>query len=385
MTAAFVKSASGLLAALVLFITVGCGGPPRAKPTSLESIDASRSASVVWSARAGDVTVRDAVKLSPYVSSDSVFSADSNGKLSSFNRETGDVNWKIELDKNITSGVSGDDENVYVASGNGEVFAISQAIGGILWTSSVSSEVIAAPVAGPDYVVVRSIDGKVYALEKTSGERRWIYSYSVPALSIHGNGRPTVVADGVLVGLDNGKLVALRGSDGRVFWEVSLGNSSGRSEVEKLNDLDADVQVYEPYIYAVNYQGHVAQVDPAEGSAIWSSDVSSVAGLAVSDEQVIVTDEFDTVWAFDRANGATLWKQESMSNRRLTGPALTESGVITVGDVEGFLHMLSADDGSIVGRVKTGVGAIAGRPVIRDNNVFVQGRSGRIAAVDLSR
>jgi len=329
--------------------------------------------------------VRDAVKLSPYVSSESVFTVDSNGKLTSFNRETGAVSWTIELNKNITSGVSGDDKNLYVASGNGEVFAISQAIGGILWSGSVSSEVIAAPVAGPDYVVVRSIDGKVYALEKNSGERRWIYTYSVPALSIHGNGRPTVVADGVLVGLDNGKLVALRGSDGRVFWEVALGDSSGRSEVEKLNDLDADVQIFEPYIYAVNYQGHLAQVDPSAGNATWSSDVSSVAGLAVSDGQVIVTDEFDTVWAFDRANGSTLWKQESMSNRRLTGPALTESGVITVGDVEGFLHILSADDGSIIGRVKTGVGAIAGRPVIRDNNAFVQGRSGRIASVDLSQ
>lgn len=323
--------------------------------------------------------------LSPFVSDDAVFAVDSKGKLSAFNRQTGDTDWSIELDRNITSGVSGDDKNLYVATGNGEVFAISQSIGGTLWTSDVSSEVIAAPVAGDDYVVVRSIDGKVYALEKNSGARRWLYSYGVPPLSIHGNGRPTVVADGVLVGLDNGRLVALRAADGRVFWEIELSGGDGRSEVEKLNDLDADVQVFEPYIYAVNYQGNVAQIDAAEGSAVWSSEVSSVAGLAVSDSLVIVTDEFDAIRAFNRADGEPVWQQEALANRRLTGPVAVESEVVVVGDVDGYLHMISLEDGSIVGRVRTRVGAIAGRPVLRDDTVYIQGRTGRIAAVNVAQ
>ena len=382
---ALTKPAVALVAAIVFFHTTGCGAPPRAKPASLERIEATQSASVLWSKDAGSSVTRDAVMLSPFVSDTSVFAVDGNGKLTAFDIATGTAGWSVELDKTITSGVSGDDDNIYLASGNGDVFAISQSHGGTLWTSSVSSEVIAAPVAGPDYVVVRSIDGKVYALEKSTGERRWIYTYSVPALSIHGNGRPTVVADGVLVGLDNGNLVALRGADGRVFWEIPLGSNVGRSEVENLNDLDADVHVFEPYIYAVNYQGSVAQVDATQGSAVWSSEVSSVAGLAVSEQQVIVTDEFDTVWAFNREDGDTLWKQETLGNRRLTGPVITDSGVIAVGDVDGYLHLLSAGDGEIIGRLKTGVGAIAGRPVVREDSVFVQGRGGKVAAVDLSQ
>lgn len=397
MTAVFAKSPTqfglqsvrrifaSILAAAVLLHMAGCGGPPRAKPTALDSIESTRTASVSWTAKAGKVSKRDAVKLSPYVTEDAVFAVDTEGRLTSFNAESGEVNWAVELGRNITSGVSGDDENIYVASGNGEVFAISQSIGGTLWTSNVSSEVIAAPVAGIDYVVVRSIDGKVYALEKNTGERRWIYTYNVPALSIHGNGRPMVVADGVLVGLDNGRLVALRAADGRVFWEVELGDSAGRSEVEKLSDLDADVQIYEPYIYAVNYQGNVAQIDAAQGRAVWSSEVSSVAGIAVSEQLVVVTDEFDAVSAFDRISGDLLWTQDSMANRRLTGPVITESGVVVVGDIQGFLHLLSTEDGSIIGRLKTNVGAIAGRPVLRDTDLYIQGRSGRVAAVSIAQ
>lgn len=369
--------------AVLLSQVVACGGPQRAKPAALTKIESTQSASVEWSANAGKSSKRDAVRLSPFVSEKFVYAVDVDGKLSAFDRATGETEWTVELERNITSGVSGDEKNLYVASGNGEVFAVSQSIGGILWTSDVSSEVIAAPVAGPDFVVVRSIDGKVYALEKTSGERRWIYTYNVPALSLHGNGRPTVVADGVLVGLDNGRLVALRGLDGRVFWEVTLGSNTGRSEVEKLSDLDADVQIFDPYIYAVNYQGSVAQIDATEGNVVWSSAISSVAGLAVTDQLVVVTDEFDVIKAFNRDDGESLWSQEVFANRRLTGPVATDSDLIVVGDVQGFLHLLSSADGSIVGRVKTGVGALAGRPVLRDGKIYVQGRTGKVASIDI--
>ena len=374
---------SGLLSCLLLLLSA-CGGSSGVKvsPDKLEKIEATRSASVVWSGKAGEASTRDAVVLSPYVTEELLFTVGRNGKVTAFNIGDGSVVWDTELERDITAGISGDEENLYIATANGDVFAISQDHGGTIWTSPVSSEVIAAPVAGTDFVVVRSIDGKVYSLDKNTGQRRWIYSYNVPALSIHGNGRPLVAVDGVLAGLDNGRLVALRATDGQVFWETALGENTGRSEVEKLNDLDADLQIYDPYIYAVNYQGKVAQIDPAQGRPIWSADVSSVAGLAVDDAHVIVTDEFDTVHAFRRSDGETLWTHEDLSHRRLTAPVIVD-GLIVVGDFEGYLHLLSAEDGSTIGRLRSGVGPIASKPIVRDDMLYVQSRSGRVAAVKL--
>ena len=372
---------SCLLSSLLLLS--GCGGKGiKVSPDKLEKLDATRSAEVVWSGKAGEASTRDAVVLSPFVTDELLFTVDKNGRITAFNVGDGNISWTAELEKDITAGISGDEENLYIATANGDVFAISQDHGGTIWTSSVSSEVIAAPVAGLDFVVVRSIDGKVYSLDKSSGQRRWIYSYNVPALSIHGNGRPLVAADGVLAGLDNGRLVALRATDGQVFWETALGENTGRSEVEKLNDLDADLQIYDPYIYAVNYQGKVAQIDPTQGRPIWSADVSSVAGLAVDDAHVIVTDEFDTVHAFRRSDGEPAWTQEGLSHRRLTAPVIVD-GLIVVGDFQGYLHLMSAEDGSMVGRLRSGVGPIAGTPVTRDGMLYVQSRSGKVAAVRL--
>lgn len=383
MTQALLRTSTLTLAICAFAVTACNSRGLKPKPDALVSIESIQAATVRWSANAGDSSERDAVKLSPYVNDDFLFSVDVTGKVSAFSVESGDRKWSTELNKDVTAGVNGDDKNLYLATANGEVFAISQSHGGTLWSSMVSSEVIAAPVAGRDYVVVRSIDGKVYALEKSTGERRWIYNYNVPALSVHGNGRPLVIEDGVLVGLDNGNLVALQDSTGRVVWEVSLGGDTGRSEIENLNDLDADIQIIKPYVYAVNYQGSLAQIDPRQGQTTWSTDVSSIAGLTATQTLVFVTDEFDTVHAFQRSDGKLLWKQEGLSNRKLTGPVVYKTGTVIVGDLEGFLHILSIEDGSIIGRVKTGIGEIASRPVLLDDTVFVQGRSGRIAAVQL--
>ena len=157
-----------------------------------------------------------------------------------------------------------------------------------------------------------------------------------------------VAADGVLVGLDNGNLVALRALDGRVFWQVPLGDRNGRSEVENLNDLDADLQIFDPHIYAVNYQGNLAQIDAAQGRPLWSSEVSSVTGLTVTEEVVVVTDEFDTLRAFNRTDGEVVWTQDLLSNRRLTRPVSIGLDLFAVGDFEGVLHIVSITDLSLI-------------------------------------
>lgn len=192
----------------------GCSTIQKVEPDSLRSIEATAQPKSIWSAKVGSGGKRSVVKFAPYVAEENVFAANAEGDISAFNRTSGQKLWSIKLGVELTAGVSGDDKYLYAGSGNGDVYSINQSDGTLVWTTRVSSEVVSAPTAGADYVVVRSIDGRVYALEKSTGKRRWLYTYNVPALSLHGNGRPLVVPDGVLIGLDNGRLVALRDTDG---------------------------------------------------------------------------------------------------------------------------------------------------------------------------
>ncbi|OED42296.1 outer membrane protein assembly factor BamB [Chromatiales bacterium (ex Bugula neritina AB1)] len=360
-----------------------CGSVGPIKPDPLPEFERSASATLKWSEDVGDGPGREAVRFTPFVSGQRVFAADASGSVVALSKDNGTRLWTVELKKQLTAGIGGDSEYLYTASANGEVFCMLQSDGSILWRAQVSSEVIATPVAGSDYVVVRSIDGKVYALDKGSGSRRWLYTYNVPALSLHGNGKPLVVPNGVIVGLDNGQLVALRGDNGRVIWESALTRDDGRSEIDRLTDLDAAPQVGGSYVYAVNYQGVVAQIEPARGQSLWTTKVSSSAGLAVADNLLVVTDEFDTVWGLRVADGTVAWKQELLSYRRLTAPAISADGVIVIGDYQGYLHLLSSEDGGIIGRLRAGSGQITNQPEIRDGIAYVQGRSGKVSAIKL--
>ncbi len=362
-------------------IAAGCNSPPKVVPAELTQIESIRGAKTVWAKGIGGGGKRPAVRFAPYVTDDAVYTASATGKINSLNRSSGDTNWSVNVGPNLTAGISGDDNLLFVANGDGDVFSLRQTDGSRVWSARVSSEVIASPVAGIDHVIVRSIDGKVYSLDKDSGRQRWRFSYNVPALSLHGNGRPLVGADGVLVGLDNGKLVALHGADGQVSWELSLSESAGRSEVDRLNDLDADIRPAGAYVYAVNYQGTLAQIDPARGSTRWTTNMSSSVGMAVDENIVVVTDEFDTVWGLSTADGSVVWEQDALTYRKLTAPAIVDGDTIVVGDYDGYLHLLSAADGTIIGRHKVGSSQIMSQPVLRDGQGYVQLRGGRLAAI----
>lgn len=369
-------------AALALALSAGCSNGPVIVPAELQAFKAEHNFIVDWSTGVGEAGPRGSVRLAPYVAQERVFAVDNEGRLTCVDRASGDRIWRVELGQSITAGVSGDAEFVYAASADGSVYSLNQSDGSIKWQARVSSEVVAAPVAGAGSVVVRSIDGRVVALERATGERRWVYNYNVPPLSLHGNGRPLAVPDGYLLGLDNGRLVALSARNGRVHWETALSDGNGRSEVDRLNDLDADVRIAGEYIYAVNYQGSIARIEPASGQLIWSVPMSSTAGFAIDGERIYITDEFDTVWALQLEDGATIWKQESFGNRRLTAPTVIGNRVV-VGDFEGYLHLLSGEDGSVVARRKLGSGEIMLHPINRDDTLYVQDRGGKLAALQI--
>ena len=369
------------LAVIAALLIAGCNTAPTIVPAELTRIESTQSASTAWSKRIGGGGERAAVRFAPFVTDDAVYTASASGRVNAFSREGGASLWSVDVGPNLTAGISGDETYLFVATGSGEVFCLRQDDGSRVWSARVSSEVIASPVAGADHVVVRSIDGRVYSLDKDSGRQRWRFNYKVPALSLHGNGRPLVGLDGVLVGLDNGKLVALHTADGRVSWELSLSESAGRSEVDRLNDLDADIRPAGGFVYAVNYQGALAQIDPSRGAARWTADMSSSVGMAVNDNIVVVTDEFDTVWGLSTDDGTVLWEQDALTYRKLTAPALIDADTLVVGDYAGYLHLISTADGTITGRHKVGSSQIMSQPVLRDGRGYVQLRGGRLAAI----
>jgi outer membrane protein assembly factor BamB len=308
------------------------------KMAPLTSFEAKLSVRDQWSAsigKAGDYT------FTPAVVGNAVYVAARDGTISKL--VDGRAEWSIKAGQPLSAGVGADSRLVVVATSKGDVLAFSADDGQAKWTAKVTSEVLAAPAVGAEGVVVKSGDNRVVLLDAGDGGRKWIYQRSTPSLALRSSAPPVFADRFVFVGFPGGKLVALALQNGAPVWEGPVASPKGATELDRVADV-----VSVPVI-----DGRIACFDMAQGGTqIWGRDFSSAAGLALDNRFLFVTDDRGAVHALDRNSGASLWKQDKLLNRRVSGPAVLR-GVVAVADGEGIVHFLSREDGSFVARQKT--------------------------------
>jgi len=329
---------------------------PKVKPAELAAFTPSAEIVVRWQANVG---AAGAFVFTPAVVGDSVYAAASDGTLARFDQ--GRQVWRISTGKTLSGGVGSDGKLVAVATAKGEVLVFEAQAGQAAWTASVSSEVLAVPAVGDGMVVVRSGDARVFAFDAANGKRRWVYQRSTPALSLRSHVGVVLAGRAVLAGFPGGKLVAIAANNGVPLWEVTVAQPKGATELERIADLASLPALDSREVCAVAFQGRVACFDIANGNQLWSRDISSIAGIATEAKSVYVSDDKGALHALDRASGASLWKQDKLSLRRLSRPLVVGSYVV-VGDYQGVVHLLRRDDGAFAARFNTDGGAIVADP-----------------------
>jgi len=364
----------------VIFLAACATEPPPVPPAELVAVQPTAALKSEWR-RSGHATGRS--DLQPLPLTDGLYVASRAGVVQRLNRADGKPLWSTDLKQILGAGVAGDGNRIYVSSEDGVVFALDADSGEELWTQKASSEVLVPVSARFGAVVVRSADGRVVALEPDTGAGRWSVSFTPPALTINGYSRPVVVDGGVLLGLDDGRVMALALDTGRVIWESIVSVPSGRSEVERLVDIDGDIQIDEEAIYLANYRGRIVRLEPAQGNIVWSTPMSSSAGVLLSGDKVFVVNEEDSVLEVDKVSGQIGWEQKALRGRRLTRPVAIDENTLMVADFEGYLHLLSAKTGALIGRSRVGKKAIRTAPTQADNITYVQSSDGALAALRL--
>jgi len=293
-----------------------------------------------------------------------------DGVVQALDAASGKSLWRKRFDRRLHSGLSIDDQQVYVSDVDGYVLALSLSDGSLVWEYLMSSEVNAPVGTNGEIVVIRGADGRVVTLSANDGVERWSKTYSPPPLTVRGYSQPLLVSKGVLLGLDDGNLIALALDSGRTLWQSEIASASGRSEIERMVDIDADPLIDDQHIYAVSFQGNLAQLEPGRGRQTWSIPMSSVVGMSQGDDALYLVDASDHVIAVGKQSGDTLWKNTQLEGRHLTRPVLVGNQVV-VADFEGYLHVLSTKDGSLSGRGRAGNAAVNVAPVLVGDSIIV--------------
>lgn len=356
--------------------------PP--EPTELVDIELpAAKAEVVWSRGAGAGFEDEPAGFRVAADERQVIAADQKGRIYSTDLKTGDALWKQDLDTPIVSGPALVDGLVVVGTREGEVIAISAEDGSERWATQVSGEVLAPAVGADDVIVVRSFDGFVYGLKADGGQRLWAVDRTVPTLTLRGIGAPVIVEGNVLLGTDGGKVLAVGLHDGVPVWESTVSIPTGRSELERLVDVDASPLSDGVEVYAASFAGDLVALDLGEGRTQWNQKVASLKGMAMSAHRLFIIDPECRVIAVDRRNGDKLWTNDALLYRECSAPVV-HRGLVAVGDLDGYIHWLGPEDGSILVRDRAVRDPIA-PPVVADGRLLVLSEGGKLAAVDLLR
>lgn len=308
--------------------------------------------------------------------------SDFYGIIIVYNAKSGRVLSRFETEKPISSAVGADSERFYVGTIKGEVIALTRATGQVDWIATVGSEVLAPPQVAHDVLVVMAVDGRVYGFNVANGRELWRYESTVPPLSLRGTAIPKIVDDRVLLGLANGKLVALNLWDGKERWRLEIAQSQGRSELDRMVDVDATPVVDEDVVFASAYKGRVIAANVQSGRTLWARDVASTRGMAVRGEILYVTSDDGSLWALKKTDGQVMWRQRDLEGRQVTGPAIYGDYVL-VGDGAGWVHWIDAVSGVVLHRVRVDTAPVAYPPVVVGDRAYIVSGAGVLDALTL--
>ena len=350
-------------------------------PTPLVELSQAAGVSTLWSESVGSGAGKVFIKLAPVVRDGAIYISDGAGRVQAFEAVSGKRLWETELKLPVTAGVGYGEGLVLLGTKKGQVVALARDSGKQLWVGSVSSEILASPTVADGVVVAQAIDGRVSGLSAGSGERLWSVDRTEPPLSLRGTSAPVAIAGVVLTGFASGKLAAIGLKDGRLIWEIPIAQARGRSEIERLVDVDSTPLVVGKVLFAAAFQGKIVAVNLENGRILWSRDLSTYNDMDADRSNLYLTDEKGEVLALDLSTGANVWKQDKLRARFPSAPTVVGS-LLAVGDFEGYVHWLARDDGRFIARHRAS-GAVRAKPAAEKDKLYVSTQTGSLSALQV--
>jgi len=361
------------------------------EPAELVDFKPTVQVSKLWSTGVGKGEGRIGVRQRPAVADGKVFAAAVQGGVVALDLQTGKQIWEYKPEKikkkpklGLSGGPGVGEGLVVIGTLDGQVIALDATNGTEKWRARVPNEVIAAPAIAQSLVFVRSNDGRISAFEAGTGQRRWFHEQEAPSLTVRGNAAVLAGPGVVFVGNDDGTVTTLAMQDGRELWTQAVGVPEGRSELQRMADVDGTPVLDDRTLFVTSFKNETLAIDGPTGRPVWTRDHGGAGTVGVSPGLAVVADNAGTVWALDKSSGTAMWSQAALARRSLTGAAI-QGDYAVVGDYKGYLHWLRLDNGELAARERAGHDALLAQPLVADGILIVQNTDGDLIAFRLAQ
>lgn len=352
-------------------------------PMALSDITETVKIKKLWSVGVGDGQGDGFYRLQPAISGEVIYAASADGEVVAVDRKRGKTLWEVDLDISLSGGVGVYNDVLLLGSSEGLVLKLDANTGEQLWTTMLTGEILSPPQANGKVVVAQTYNGKLQGLDFATGQLLWTYNSKVPVLTLRGTSVPIIENNRVYAGFASGRVLAFDAQTGSIVWDGRVAIPQGRSEIERIVDVDGTMELAGNELYAVSYQGSVVAIDVESGRKIWQQKASSFSGVSLGFGNVYAADEDGTLNAFMRNGEGVRWSQGALGYRQLSRPTPVGS-YVTVGDFEGYLHVLSQVDGDFVGRVRVDSDGVRADMLSEDGILYVFANDGELVAYEIT-
>ena len=352
-------------------------------PMALSDITETVKIKKLWSVGVGDGQGDGFYRLQPAISGEVIYAASADGEVVAVDRKRGKTLWEVDLDISLSGGVGVYNDVLLLGSSEGLVLKLDANTGEQLWTTMLTGEILSPPQANGKVVVAQTYNGKLQGLDFATGQLLWTYNSKVPVLTLRGTSVPIIENNRVYAGFASGRVLAFDAQTGSIVWDGRVAIPQGRSEIERIVDVDGTMELAGNELYAVSYQGSVVAIDIESGRKIWQQKASSFSGVSLGFGNVYAADEDGTLNAFMRNGEGVRWSQGALGYRQLSRPTPIGS-YVTVADFEGYLHVLSQVDGDFVGRVRVDSDGVRADMLSEDGILYVFANDGELVAYEIT-
>lgn len=349
-------------------------------PAELIEISKSVSIDSEWNKKIG--SDNNFGRLVPAFSNDTIIHISSNGYLVAIDSDSGLVLWTIQTEDLVSGAVTVGFKRIFYGTLDGDLVALDFKDGAEIWRSQVSSEILSPPVTNGSIVAAQTSDGKITGFNIKNGEQKWVHQNTIPKLTLRGTATPILAKGFIFTGFANGKVSMIYPDSGAIRLEIPVTINEGKSELERVIDIDGKSVVSNDLLVSASYQGNITAIDLKQGQISWQEKISSVHDLVSVRSRVIAIDEKDSIKGFGLSTGAILWQQDGLKLRGVSSPAAL-GGNFAIGDFEGYVHILDSKNGSFIGRKK-----VSKRPILEiiseGSSLVVVDDSGRLFFLSVS-
>jgi len=328
-------------------------------------------------------------KIHPYIDGQTVYVAGASS-VGAYNNNTGSLIWKKNIGEVISAGINastnasnGKAQQIFLGTSNSNAIALNASTGNIQWIERLSSEVLSVSPSKNGRVVFRTIDGKIHGLSSSTGELIWQRSQRSPALTNMGASVPTLVGPLVVSGFDNGKVAAYNLQTGKPAWEVTLAQPRGRTELDRIIDVDGKITSLGNALFASSLHGSAMGVNLQSGETAWSKSFSTTTGVSVDPNGLYSSDDKGKIWKFDPQTGNPIWSMDDLQRYEPTLPVLVSASKLVVADKKGNIHFINATNGKFIARSKGDPRGYSVEPEVVGNSIYAIGKGGVLTKISL--